>query len=191
MNRNNEKLNVVLLCVMNTMFSLCGIFLNSIVIISFSTSSQLRKKTCYFMILVLACYDLAVSSICHPLLTIYAQIWYWKPRILHTLLIESFAYIRLFLYSNSFIALVGMNLERYLALKFPFFHQRSVTKYRMLTSVLLTQFIFLVLIVVGFIQQNEMFISILILKSLVLLLVLMFLINYKLLKIAKQFNETK
>ena len=183
------SINVVLLCVMNTMFSLCGIFLNSIVIISFSTSSQLRKKTCYFMILVLACYDLAVSSICHPILITYTITWY--RRELSSLMRQRFLYIILFLFSNSFIALLGMNLERYLALTLPFFHQRSVTKYRMLTLVLLTQFIFVVLIFVGFIQQNEIFTSILTLLSFILLLALMLLMNYKLLKIAKTIQRNE
>jgi hypothetical protein len=48
-----------------------GIFLNSVVvIISLWRSSQLRKKLCYFMILVLSCFDLAVITITHPLLIV-------------------------------------------------------------------------------------------------------------------------
>ena len=47
-----------------------GIFLNSVVIISLWRSSQLRKKLCYFMILVLSCFDLAVVTITHPLLIV-------------------------------------------------------------------------------------------------------------------------
>ena len=47
-----------------------GIFLNSVVIISLWRSSQLRKQLCYFMILVLSCFDLAVVTITHPLLIV-------------------------------------------------------------------------------------------------------------------------
>ena len=68
-------LNVVLLCIINIIFMVAGIFLNSVVIISLWRSRQLRKKLCYFMILVLSCFDLAVVTIIHPLLitsTIYS-----------------------------------------------------------------------------------------------------------------------
>ena len=180
----NTTVNVILLCIINTLFTFSGIFLNSMVIVSFWTSSQLRKKTCYFMVLVLACYDLAMSSIGHPLLMIRTLMWYREES--YTLFYrELVPYIRIILYSNSFIALLGMNVERYLALTFPFFHERSVTKIRILTAVLLTQLLFVLLIIWGFVQQNETYTSILILVSLALLLVLMILMNYKLLKIAK------
>ena len=39
-------------------FFFSGVFLNSVVIISFWRSVQLRKKLCYFMIMVLSCCDL-------------------------------------------------------------------------------------------------------------------------------------
>ena len=45
-----------------------GIILNSVVIISLLRSSQLRKKLCYFTILVLSCGDLAEVTIVQPLL---------------------------------------------------------------------------------------------------------------------------
>ena len=49
---------------------IAGIFLNYVVIISLWRSSQLRKKPCYFMILVLSCYDVAVVTISHPFLIV-------------------------------------------------------------------------------------------------------------------------
>jgi hypothetical protein len=74
------------LCMINIIFMVAGIFLNSVVIISLWISSQFRKKLCYFMILVLSCFDLAVT------------------------------------------VLFTLNVERFLALMCPFFHQASVTK---------------------------------------------------------------
>ena len=74
---NMEKgdlFSVVFLCITNIVFMVAGIFLNSVVIISLWRSRQLRKKVCYFMILVLSCVDLAVVTITHPSLiasTIY------------------------------------------------------------------------------------------------------------------------
>ena len=183
-------INVALLCILNILFTLGGILLNSVVIISFWTSSQLRRKTCYFMVLVMAVYDLAVSSVSHPLLIIRTINWYRRgPNTLFTRQIG--AYILLILHSNSFLALLGMNVERYLALTFPFFHERSVTKFRILIAVLLAQLVFVLLFIIGFVQQNETYDSILILLSFALLLVLMLLINYKLLKIAKTMQRNK
>ena len=54
----NTIINIFFLCTVNITFMISGIFLNSVVIISLRRSSQLRKKTCYFMILVLSCFDL-------------------------------------------------------------------------------------------------------------------------------------
>ena len=58
--------SLICLCVVNGFFTLAGIFLNSVVIISLWKSSQLRRKTCYFMILVLSCFDLGVVMVGHP-----------------------------------------------------------------------------------------------------------------------------
>lgn len=181
-------INVVFLCILNILFTFTGIFLNSVVIISFWMSSQLRKKTCYFMVFVLACYDLAVSSVNHPLLTVEAFMWYRRePSIF--LSWQFVAWIRLVLYSNSCITLLGMNVERYIALMFPFFHQKSVTRQRVFTIVLITQLAFDLLLFLGFVQENETYYNILILLSHALLLILMSILNYKLLKIAKKMQR--
>ena len=58
-------INTALLCLFNVAFMVAGIFLNSVVLVSLWRSSQLRKKLCYFMILVLSCFDLAVVAIMH------------------------------------------------------------------------------------------------------------------------------
>ena len=59
-------INASFLCLFNVALMIAGIFFNSVVIISLWRSSQLRKKLCYFMILVLSCFDLAVVAILHP-----------------------------------------------------------------------------------------------------------------------------
>jgi hypothetical protein len=68
--QRSDIFSVVFLCIINVIFMVVGIFLNSVVIISLWRSSQLRKKPCYFMILVLSCFDLAVVTISHPLLIV-------------------------------------------------------------------------------------------------------------------------
>jgi hypothetical protein len=61
---------VVFLWIINIIFTVAGIFLNSVVIISLWRSSQLRKKLCYFMVLLLSCFDLAIVTITHPFLIV-------------------------------------------------------------------------------------------------------------------------
>ena len=123
-------INLTFLFLLNVSFMVAGIFLNSVVIISLRRSSQLRKKICYFMILVLSCFDLAAVAIVHPLLVLSTMVWALRPsreiyhiRILTTIHLAGF----------SMFALLTLNIERFLALTFPFFHQSVVTKRRITT----------------------------------------------------------
>ena len=62
----NTFINAVFVCLVNASFMVAGIILNAVVMVSLWKSSQLRKKPCYFMILVVSCFDLAVVAITHP-----------------------------------------------------------------------------------------------------------------------------
>ena len=103
-----------------------GIFLNSVVIISLWRSRQLRKQLCYFMILVLSCFDLAVVSITHPFL-ITSTIYYSLQNV-NEMLEDVRATVSLILCGLSLSTLFMLNVERFLAITSPFFHQRSLTK---------------------------------------------------------------
>ena len=121
--------SVVFLCVINVIFMVAGIFLNSVVIITLWKSSQLRKKLCYFMIFVLSCFDVAVVAITHPFL-IVSTIFFSLGEIdeIRELTRVSISFI---LHGSSLFALFTVNVERFLALTCPFFHQTSVTKTRL------------------------------------------------------------
>ena len=58
--------NLISILVVNILFFCSGICLNSLVIVSFWRSVQLRKKLCYFMIMVLSSCDLLVVLTNHP-----------------------------------------------------------------------------------------------------------------------------
>jgi hypothetical protein len=60
--QKSDIFSVVFLCITNIIFMVAGIFLNSVVIISLWRLSQLRKKPCYFMILVLSCYFVVIPE---------------------------------------------------------------------------------------------------------------------------------
>ena len=59
--------NLKLIFVVNILFFFAGVCLNSLVIVSFWRSVQLRKKLCYFIIMVLSCCDLLVVLTDHPI----------------------------------------------------------------------------------------------------------------------------
>ena len=125
-------INVLLLCLVNVIFMIAGIFLNSVVIISLRRSSQLRKNPGHFMILVLSCFDLAVVTYIHPALIASTISWsmgnYQEKNIFSILALVMGYYLAGF----SLSALLTMSVERFLALKYPFFHHTAVTKRKLL-----------------------------------------------------------
>ena len=67
--------NLIFIFVVNILFFFSEICLNSLVIVSFWRSVQLRKKLCYFMIMILSCCDLLVVVTNHPFPAITAMLW--------------------------------------------------------------------------------------------------------------------
>ena len=68
-------IQLIFLCVVDIFFTCCGIFLNSLVILSFIKSSQLSKKLCYFVIMILSCVDLLAVTTNHPTLLLFSVSW--------------------------------------------------------------------------------------------------------------------
>ena len=71
-------IQLIFLCDVNIFFACCGIFLNSLVILSFIKSSQLRKKLCYLVIMILSCVDLLAVTTNHPTVVIFSISWLTK-----------------------------------------------------------------------------------------------------------------
>ena len=164
-----------------------GIFLNSVVIISLWRSSQLRKKLCYFMILVLSYCDLAVVVIAHPFL-IVATIYFSQGEINEIREVTRRCIIFVVCCFSMF-ALFTLNAERFLALTCPFFHQASVTKTRLLCFQAFSTVIVLGLLVLVLFITSETIFSI---CATVIVLSVLFLFtysNYKMFKIAKSKRE--
>ena len=68
-------IHLISLCVVNIIFTFSGIILNTLVIVNFWKSSQLRKKLCHFMVLVLSCFDLVSVVTNHPGILVYLIFW--------------------------------------------------------------------------------------------------------------------
>ena len=131
------KFNAAFLCAVNVFFIFAGIILNSVVITSL-WNSQLRRKLCYFMIFVQACFDLAVVVVIHPL-NILQTISGWMSNLSINFTESHWTFYIYILEDFSFTGLLTMTLERYLALVYPFFHQKFVTKPRLMTFFVLSE----------------------------------------------------
>ncbi len=134
-------LNALFLCAVNALFMIAGIFLNSVVIISL-WRSQIGKKPCYFMIRILSCFDLVVVTVTHPLLLLLTITMYLGD--VSELREKISLHIYTLLQCFSMISLFVLNMERFLAITYPFFYKRVVTKQRLLSCLAVMLFLMIV-----------------------------------------------
>ena len=177
-------INLTFIFALNVLFFFSGICLNSLVILSFWRSVQLRKKLCYFMIMVLSCCDLLAVLTNHPFLALVAILWLTKEfNNVYPRWINKCFFMANVLLGLSLLALLVMNFDRYLATYYPFFHRTSVTKGKLLTllGTLIVVELSLYLINLSFISY-----SVCLLVFLITISPPMLFINYKLFKIARK-----
>ena len=128
----NICIQLVFLFVVNAIFTLSGIVSNILVIASIWKSSQLRKKLCHFMIMVLSCFDLVALITNHSVLLLYLIFWLKEDYDLFFTCRKCVEFASVFL-GLSFVALLVMSIERYLGAYYPIFHRTSITRRRLLT----------------------------------------------------------
>ena len=182
-------IQLIFLCVVNIIFTFSGIVLNTLVIASFWNSSQLRKKLCHFMIIVLSCFDLVSVVTNHSGILVYLISWLRQD---YDLLPKMALYLHISGVSIafSFHILLVMSIERYLGAYYPIFHRTSVTRRRLLT-LLATLLIFQANMFV--ISGNDIIIS----RALVLIIFVVALfpslvyLNFKLFKISREVQRRK
>ena len=178
-------INLIFIFVLNVLFFFSGICLNSLVLISFWRSVQLRKKLCYFMIMVLSGCDLLAVLTNNPLQALITMLWLnnvfpnWTDMALNT--------------SSSFLAfsllnLLVMTFDRYLATSYPIFHRTSVTKRKLLT-------LFVILVTLQ-VTLHSMAVNFVISYQSALLLgigviILMLFMNYKLFRVTMKPRKNK
>ena len=127
-------IHLIFLCVVNIILTLAGIVLNTLVIASIWKPSQVRKKLCQFMIMVLSCFDLVAVVTNHPAILLYLISWLREDYDLLTKMETYVGSLEAFLGFSMFAAaLLVMNIERYLGAYYPIFHRTSVTRRRLLT----------------------------------------------------------
>ena len=126
-------INLIFIFAVNVFFFFSGICLNTLVILSFWRFVQLRKKLCYFMIMVLSCSDLLAVLTNNPLTVLIAMLWLTGKLDVNSRWAHSSLRLTSISLGFSLFALLVMNFERYLATSYPIFHRTSVTKGRLLT----------------------------------------------------------
>ena len=145
----------IFLCVLNIIFFFSGVVSNTLVIVTILKTTQLRKKLCHFMIMVLSCCDLMTVVTYSSTFQLSFTIWFTKHNELYTKLSLYWHFIKL-LGGLSMSALIVMCIERYLGVYYPIYHKTSVTRRRLLT--LFTIFIILLTTLI-IISTNDMVIS--------------------------------
>jgi hypothetical protein len=175
--------NLIFLCLVNGFFTFAGIFLNSVVIISLWNSPLLRRGACHFMILVLSCFDLAVIIVAHPTIILLSIAWTFEENtVFHVGEILEEIYIILQLLE--FGVVLTLNVDRYLAIAYPFFYRARVTKGRIITFMIFTQLISLFVPILRRISYKKV-VYLLIAIIIPLVLCLIFFMNYKMFMIAR------
>ena len=183
-------INLIFILAVNVFFFFSGIFLNSLVILSFWRSVQLRKKLCYFTIMVLSFCDLLAVLTNSPLMALIAMLSLTGKVDGNA----RWAYISL-TSTNTFLgfslfALLVMSFDRYLATSYPIFHRTSVTKGRLLTllaTLIIVEITLNVIAVNDFVisgQVHGLIISILVIPA-------MLFINYKLFLVVRKSRKNK
>ena len=176
--------NLILILVVNILFFFLGICLNSLVIVSFWRSVQLRKKLCYFTIMVLSYCDLLVVLTNHPFTVLVTMLWLTEKINPYPgwLLLSHQIYIFIGISLN---ALLVMSIDRYLATHYPIYHRTSVTKGK-----LLALFTVLVIIQITWSARaiNDLVISFQVHLFIILAIFIppMLFINYKLFTVARE-----
>ena len=183
-------INLIFIFAVNVFFFFSGICLNSLVILSFWRSVQLRKKLCYFMIMLLSCCDLLAVLINNPLMAFVSMSWLTgemdgKARWPYISIRSTIIFLVF-----SLFALLVMNFDRYLATSYPIFHRTSVTKGRLLT---LLAILIIVEITLRVMTVNDFIISYQVHGVIfcILLIPAMLFINYKLFLVVRKSRKNK
>ena len=142
-------IQLIFLCVVSIIFTFSGIVLNALVIVCVWKSSQLRKKLCHFMIMVVSCFDLIAVVTIYPGILVYLISWLREDYDL-LLKIEMYLFFSTTFHGFSFLALLVMSIERYLRAYYPIFHHTSVTRRRLLTLLAILLFFHTALLVISF-----------------------------------------
>jgi hypothetical protein len=185
------SIHLIFIFAVNVFFFFSGICLNSLVILSFWRSVLLRKKLCYFMVMLLSCCDLLAVLTNNPLMALISMSWLTgkldgNARWPYISISSTSILLRF-----SYFALLVMNFDRYLATSYPIFHRTSVTKGRLLTLLAILIIIDLTLNVMSHVKDFVIRYQVHNVIFSLLLIPAMFFINYKLFLVVRKSRKNK
>ena len=122
--------NHIAFCVITAALSVFTTCINSITAMAYWKSTELRKKTAHFLVMVLSLTDLGIGIICGPL---YVSVFMMEVSLqkFSCILSGMPLFVHWFIGACSFTTLLIMNIERYFAIVHPIFHRTKVTKGRL------------------------------------------------------------
>ena len=148
---NALYINHIVLVVANIILFIPTITLNAISILTILKSSQLKNKTCYFVILLQSAADLTVGVLGIPFHLVYLSSGIGG--ILDCFMAELSYKLVLTTLGASMATLLGMTLERYIAVLHPFAYNKQVTKNRILFLVVLAVISDILSVILSFVMQ--------------------------------------
>ena len=153
-------------------------------------SSQLRKKLCHFMTMVLSCFDLMTAAANYSATMVYLISWLKED---YDLLFSWKVYLNFLtvFHGYSFYVILVMSIERYLGAYYPIFHRTSVIRRRLLTLVAI--FVIVHTIVYLMISINYVMVSwaLATMISVVVVFSPLAYFNFKLFKISREVRRRK
>ena len=119
-------INYVVICVVNVFLTFSTIFLNALTVLLYWKSSQLQKKTSYFLVYLLSLNDLAVGVFSN---TLFCMLFFSNFLGYEECLLASWFNISsFFLTGISLGTLFVLSFERYLSIVYPVYHRNKATK---------------------------------------------------------------
>ena len=175
---------------LNALFFVSGVCLNSLVIISFWRNEQLRKKLCYFTIMLLSCFDLLATFPNHSLVAFLTLHWLITGKFIFGEWLRAVFVSTNVVLGFPFVGLLVMNFDRYLATYYPLFHRTSVTRRKLLIPFVVLGILFAILTI----SSDRNFVisfPIFLLLCCVIFLFPMLFFNYKLFIIARKSRKNR
>ena len=135
------RTNYVIVLILNIVLTMFTISLNAVTIVTYTKSAQLKRKTPYFLIMLLSVNDLLVGLLGNTsfILVLIAIITGRTTcRVFVVFELAGFC-----VSSMSFCTLFQLNIERYLSIVHPLFHLTKVTKSKLL-NMYITVWVFII-----------------------------------------------
>lgn len=122
-------INYVITCIVNIILTFSTTSLNTVTVLAYWKSEQLKRKTSYFLIMLLSCVDLTTGLLGNSSFVLLSvKVLMHNPDCKIYIFLEN---ISLSSAAISFMTLLLLNIERYLCIVHPFFHRNKITKLKL------------------------------------------------------------